>query len=67
VVLSLLVLGAIFVRVDDGGVIVLVLVIARAMLELADRAALVVMRHVPVVVRVHFTFVRMLVFLIADS
>jgi hypothetical protein len=54
-------LGTILVRVYEYGVVVLVLVVRGAMLELADRAALVVMRHVPVIVRMHLALMLVLV------
>jgi len=44
-------------------VVVLVAVVVRAVLELAERAARVVVRHVIVVVRVHLGGVMVLLFL----
>src|SRR5439155_12782929 len=65
VVLPFLFLAAILVRVRDAGVIVVVLVVARLVLELGDRTTDVVMRHVPVVVAMDFAWMLVLVFRVA--
>src|SRR5206468_3392583 len=65
VVLPFLFLAAILVRVRDAGVIVVVLVVARLVLELGDRTTDVVMRHVPVVVAMDFAWMLVLVFCVA--
>jgi hypothetical protein len=62
VVLPLVRLGSILVTVDERGVVVLVLVVVRSMLELTERATRVVVRDVVVIVRVHGSRVRVLVF-----
>lgn len=67
VIIALVVLAAVFVRVDERRVIVLVLVIVRAVLELADRSAHMVMRDVPMVVRVHLGFMLVLMFIVPDD
>jgi hypothetical protein len=67
VLLALLVFGPVLVCVDEGRVIVLVLVVMRAVLELAAQAANVVMRHVPVIVGMDLGLVLMLMFLVADD
>jgi hypothetical protein len=59
--------GAIFVRMNDRRVVVLVLVVRRAVLELTHAAALVVMRHVPVIVRVDLGFMTVFVLEIAHG
>jgi hypothetical protein len=61
-VLALVRLAAIVVRVDEGGMVVLVLVVVGPMLELTERATGVVVRDVVVVVRMHGRRVRVLVF-----
>jgi hypothetical protein len=62
VVPTLIRLGQLVVTVDERGVIVLVLVVVRSMLELTERTTLVVVRDVVVIVRVHGSGVRVLVF-----
>jgi hypothetical protein len=65
VVLALLVLAALLVRVDDQGVIVVVLVVMGAVLELPERATRVVVGDVIVIVAVDDGRMRMLVFDVA--
>jgi len=62
---SLLVLVVFLVSMDQRRVVVLMLMVVSAMLELAQRTAGVVMRHVVVVVAVHVGRVRMLVLFVA--
>src|SRR5439155_6608042 len=64
-VFPFLFLAAILVRVRDAGVIVVVLVVARLVLELGDRTTDVVMRHVPVVMGMDLTCMLVLVFRVA--
>ena len=66
VVLLLGLHAAVLVRVDQRGMVVVVLVIRRAVFELAHRATLVVMGHMPVVVRVDLTLVLVHVLDVAD-
>jgi hypothetical protein len=61
-VLTLVRLSPFVVRVDERGVVVLVLVVVGPMLELAERATGVVMRNVVVVVRMHGRGVGVFVF-----
>jgi hypothetical protein len=67
VVLSLGLLAPIFVRVYEHRVVVLMLVIGRAVLELADWAICVVMRHVPVIVAMDLSLVVVYVLFVADD
>jgi hypothetical protein len=67
VVLAFRLFASILVRMDQHRVIVLVQVIRRAVLELADRAIRVVMRHVPVVVAVDLALVLVHVLDVADD
>jgi hypothetical protein len=67
VVLALLFLTALAMRVDERGVIVLVLVIVGAVLEFAERSARMVMRDVVVVVRMDRGRMRVLVFDVAHD
>jgi hypothetical protein len=60
-VLALVSLGSLLVTVDERGVVVLVLVVVRSVLELTERTTGVVVRNVVVIVRVHGSRVRMLV------
>jgi hypothetical protein len=61
VILALLLLGSLLVAVDERRVVVLVFVVVRSMLELAERPTLVVVRDVVVIVRVHGSRVRVFV------
>jgi hypothetical protein len=61
-VLALVRLGSLLVTVDERGVVVLVLVVVRSVLELTERTTGVVVRNVIVIVRVHGSSVRVLVF-----
>jgi hypothetical protein len=67
VVLLLLVFIAVAVSVDQTGVIVLVAVVTRTVLEFAERTAGVTVRHVVVVVCVDLRRMGMFVFFVADD
>ena len=66
-IVALVLFAAILVSVHERRVIVLMLVVVRAMLELADGPAHMVVRHVPVVVRVHLRLMLVLVLAVADD
>src|SRR6266545_3489155 len=68
VVIPLLVgFAAILVRMHEGGVIVLVLVVVGTVCELAHRTTGVLVRHVPVIVAMDLRRVTVLMRLIADN
>jgi hypothetical protein len=67
VVLAFVVLAALVVGVDERRVIVLVLVVVGPVLELAERAARVVMRDVVMVVGMHRRRMGVLVLNIAND
>lgn len=60
-------LSAIFMRVHECGVVVVVCVVVRAMCELTERTASVLVGHVPVVVAMDLSGMAMLVGLVADN
>jgi hypothetical protein len=67
VVLALVRFAAVLVSMDERGVVVLVLVVAAAVLELAEHAARVTVRDMPVIVRMDARWMRVLMALVADD
>jgi hypothetical protein len=67
VLLSLNLLGVLLVRMYQRGVVVLVLVVVRPMLELPEWTARVVVRHVVMVVRVNLTGMGVFVLVVAHD
>jgi hypothetical protein len=67
VILALLVLIQLLVGVDEWGVVVLVLVVMRPVLELAERAPGVMVGHVIVIVGVEHRRMGVLVLSVADD